>query len=189
MGSSAASFSRAGAPRRAAVNAARNAVTPSLVALALLLCGLCRSDDAQAGDLTLRLSTAPAVSGVVSTRRDGDLSLAVRPGATVRFTRQAGREERLAGGAAFPWIATQSVPRDSDSVILTPTLADDGSVLVEVDVTIRRNDGVTRYDSTVRVHPGEWVRLLGSGPEAPRGVKRYGTAHLAGDSLYLRVDP
>jgi hypothetical protein len=167
----------------------RSTLTTSVVALALLLAGTTAPGAAQARDLTLRLSTAPPVSGVVSTRRDADLSLAVRSGDTVRFMREEGREERLAGGAVFPWVSVQSVPRDSDSVILTPTLEADGSVRVAVDVAIRRDDSVTRYSSTVTADPGEWVRLFGAGPEVPRGVKRYGTASLGQDSLFLRVDP
>ena len=116
------------------------------------------------------------------------LSFLLQSGQTVAFAREAGRELRLQGRRLLPWSLVQEVARDQDSVTVTPTLQDDGNVLVELDVAYKRGDARQRYRSTVIAPPGEWVRLLGSGPGSADGVRRLGTQDAGRDSLYLRVE-
>ena len=143
---------------------------------------------AAAQNLSVQLASAPPAPGLVSTGSSDTLSLVLQSGQTVNFAREAGRELRLQGRRLLPWSLVQEVARDQDSVTVTPTLQDDGNVLVELDVAYKRGDARQRYRSTVLAPPGEWVRLLGSGPESTARVKRLGTQDAGRDSLYLRVE-
>ncbi len=154
----------------------------------LLLASLLATTSAAAQNLRLTLAAEPPNSGVISTRSAQDISLLVASGNRVSFARSSGRDYQLQAGG-FYWTQVQELPRDADAVALTPTLQEDGSVEVQMDVSRKADTRQQSYSSTVMAMPGEWVQLLGPASTAGKNVKTYGTRSAsAGESLYLLVE-
>ena len=139
-------------------------------------------------NLYLSLANQPPVSGQFSTRDQQNLSFTVMSGSTVSFARSNGRDYRLQAGGGFFWTQVQELPRDADSVMLAPTLQDDGSIQVVVHVPRKADQQQQSYSSTLVAQPGEWLQLLGPANQQPRGSTIYGTQTVAQDTLFLLVE-
>lgn len=142
-----------------------------------------------AQNLLLTLANEPPVAATIGTRAAANLALTVMPGATVTVARERGRDYRLQSGAGLFWTQVEEVPRDAESVTLTPRPLDDGSFEVTVAVLRKVAERRQRYLSTVIAPPGEWVRLLGPAENAERDLRVYSTRATGGDSLYLQIVP
>ena len=142
-----------------------------------------------AQNLMLTLSSAPPTPGVISTRSARDQTLLVSSGNTVSLARASGRDYRLEASGGFFWTQVQEVPEDSESLEITPTLQDDGSIEVGLTVAQKNGTRVQRFSTSVVARPGEWTQLLGPDATAQRGVRTYGTTRVNADTLFLRVDP
>lgn len=151
---------------------------------------------ASAQNLTLTVSAAPPVRGVVSTASRDDRRLVVASGQTVSLTRSSGIEQRRRAGGGWFWTQIEDVPRNAEHITVTPRLREDGSIEARIEVLRKEGSRENRFSSVLMLQSGEWTELFSSGAGAgagsatsPRGTKTYGTATTAGDSLYLRVDP
>ncbi len=140
-------------------------------------------------NLLLTLTDAPPAPGVISTRNVNDQTMMVLSGHTVSLARASGRDYRLEASGGFFWTQVQEVPQDSESLEITPTLQEDGSIEVSLKVARKNGTQMQRYSTAVVAQPGEWTQLLGPAAGAQRGVKTYGTKKATADSLYLRVEP
>ncbi|PLW70584.1 hypothetical protein [Pseudohalioglobus lutimaris] len=141
-----------------------------------------------AGELVLKLASTPPLPGVVSTRSSEDLALRVLSGHAVAFARTSGRDYQQQARGGILWTQVQEVPLDAESVTLTPTLEEDGSVTVSLDLARKQGTKTQRYTTTLKAQPGEWVQLFGPAESQPRGKTVYGTRSVSDDSLYLRID-
>lgn len=157
----------------------------TLSAAGLFLFSVCVS----AQNLNLTLADQLPQSGVVSTRTMDGLSLNAASGERVSFAKRSGRDYRLQASGGFFWTQVQELPRDASAVAITPTLQDDGSVRVALEVFQKAADRERSYSSTLIAQPGEWLQLMGTPASQQRGVKVYGTQQVAGDNLYLLVEP
>lgn len=139
-------------------------------------------------NLRLTLAAQPPTTGQISTRDPGNLSLTVMSGSRVSFAKASGRDYQLQASGGFFWTQVQELPRDADSIALAPTVKEDGSIEVLVDVSRKAADRAQSYSSTLLAQPGEWVQLLGPATQQPRGTKVYGTQTVSEDSLFLLVE-
>ena len=158
-----------------------------MVVISLLL--LLPAASVMAQNLVLSLASQPPAAGLVSTRDTQSLSLIAMSGATVTVARSSGRDYTLRSGGGWYWTQVEEVPLNADSVALTPRLREDGSIEVAVAVSQKEGTRQQRFSSTVLAMPGEWVRLMGPADAQPRSTRVYGTRELAGETLYLRVEP
>ncbi|MFT4766976.1 MAG: hypothetical protein ACI8RN_000100 [Glaciecola sp.] len=156
-------------------------------ALMLAMC-LCLPALAWSQNLRLTLAAQPPTSGQISTRDAGNLSLTVMSGSRVSFAKASGRDYQLQASGGLFWTQVQELPRDADIVALAPTVKEDGSIEVLVDVSRKAADRAQSYSSTLLAQPGEWVQLLGPATQQPRGIKVYGTQTVSEDSLFLLVE-
>ena len=144
--------------------------------------------------LTLTLAALPPKPGVISTGSVENLQLQVLSGHEVAFARSAGRDYQLQASGGFYWTQVQEVPAGAESVAITPTLQNDGSVAVALSVARKRQTQIQSFSSTLLVPPGEWVQLFGPAPassratRATRATRVYGTQQNANDTLFLRVE-
>jgi hypothetical protein len=151
---------------------------------ALLLCL-----PARAQNLSLTLAGNPPRAGTITTAGTESLSFTAASGHQVSFARGSGRDYRLEAAGGFFWTQVQELPRDADTVALTPVLLDDGSIEVAVSVSRKADTRQQRFSTTLIAQPGEWLQLFGPAPQHSRGSKVYGTQTLSEDSLYLLVEP
>jgi hypothetical protein len=173
--------------RRITTSGARSLLRAMGRSLALLM--LTASIPAAAQNLLLTLAAEPPSAATMATRDGATLGLTVAPGATVTVTRERGRDYRLQSGGGFFWTQVEEVPRDADSVTLTPTPRDDGSFEIMVAVLRKAGTEQQQYTSTVVARPGEWVRLLGPAQNTARSTRVYSTRELGGDAMYLQLVP
>ncbi|EAQ96697.2 hypothetical protein [Congregibacter litoralis] len=152
------------------------------------LLALCLFGTASAQNLFLTLANQPPTSGIVTTRDNSSLTLTAMSGSRVSFARASGRDYQLQASGGFFWTQVQEQPRDADSVALTPTVREDGSIEVIVDVSQKAGQRRQSYSSTLLAQPGEWLQLLGPAAQQPRGTKVYGTQSVAAESLFLLVE-
>ena len=156
--------------------------------LALVLLGMVwQASSVAAQNLVLTLASQPPTAGTISTRSPDQRSVTVAPGHSVSFARSTGRDYRLQASGGFAWTQVQEVPRDGESVRLTPSLREDGMIEVTVDQQRKSGTRTNSFRSTVIAQPGEWVSLIGAANTQPRNTKVYGTQGLSNDSLYLLV--
>lgn len=139
-------------------------------------------------NLRLTLASQPPTSGQISTRETSSLSLTVMSGSRVSFAKASGRDYQLQASGGFFWTQVQELPRDAQSIALTPTQQEDGSIEVQVEVSRKASDRLQSYRSTLLAQPGEWLQLLGPAAQQPRGTKVYGTKTVSEDSLFLLVE-
>ncbi|EED31661.1 hypothetical protein NOR53_3161 [gamma proteobacterium NOR5-3] len=154
----------------------------------LLVISLCLPVLAWSQNLRLTLAAQPPTTGQISTRDPGNLSLTVMSGSRVSFAKASGRDYQLQASGGFFWTQVQERPRDADSIALAPTVKEDGSIEVRVDVSRKASDRAQSYSSTLLAQPGEWLQLLGPATQQPRGTKVYGTQTVSRDSLFLLVE-
>lgn len=156
--------------------------------LALVLLGMVlQASSVAAQNLVLTLASQLPAAGTISTRSPEQRSVTVAPGHSVSFVRATGRDYRLQASGGFAWTQVQEVPRDGESVMLTPTLREDGMIEVAVDQQRKSGTRTNSFRSTVIAQPGEWVALIGAAATQPRNTTVYGTQALSNDSLYLLV--
>lgn len=142
-----------------------------------------------AQNLSLTLAVNPPRPGVISTASRDSLVLTVSSGSRVSFARSRGRDYRLQASGGFFWTQVQEIPGNVDAVTLTPTLVDDGSIEVRVEVARKNADRQQSYSSTVQAAPGEWIQLFGRTQEQRRDSRVYGTQNTSQDTLFMRVEP
>jgi len=141
-----------------------------------------------AQNLRFTLAAQLPTSGIISTRESNNLSFTIMSGSRVSFTRSSGRAYQLQAVGGFAWTQVQELPRDADYVALVPTLKDDGSIEVMVDVARKVDQRQQRYRSTLLAQPGEWLQLFGPAMQQSGGTEVYGTQTGLGDSLFLLVE-
>jgi len=168
------------ARRRPATGPWRRGLVGFLVTLAVI------AAPAHAQVISLSLASRPVQSGVISTAQNDERSFRVLSGGTLRFSRARGRDSRLVAAGGFSWTQVEDVPRDAESLELTPVLTDDGQVNVRAVVTRKEGDVEQTLDTRVLVTPGDWAPLYEPAGASTPGRRVYGSAPL-GDSLYLRV--
>lgn len=163
----------------------RPSLIPCAVAIAVLLFF---STPAWTQNLRLTLAAQPASAGVVSTRDGDNVTITVMSGSQVSFAQSSGRDYQLEASGGFFWTQVQELPRDAESIVLAPTLNDDGSIEVLVDVAQKTDRRLQNYRSTVVAQAGEWLQLLGPDYVQSRGTKVYGTQAAARETLFLLVE-
>ncbi len=139
------------------------------------------------GNIRITFASQVPQAGVISTRSQAATELLVQSGQLVRLARQSGRDYQLRAGG-FYWTQVQEIPANAESVAVTPTLQDDGSVEVALEVAHKQGTRMQRYSSTLIAAPGEWLQLFGPAQTQSRGTTVYGTSQAAEDSLYLKVE-
>ena len=159
---------------------------PLLTALLLLL--LVPAGYSAAQDmLILTLASTPPDGGLRTASGTSPQSLRVVAGNTVTMQRAEGRDYRLQGGGLF-WTQVQELPRNADSVTITPTLREDGGILVDIDVARKVDSRRQSFRSRLLAQPGEWLQVFGPSDAPPSGSTRYSTRGLSDESLYLMVE-
>jgi len=142
-----------------------------------------------AQNMTLTLSAAPPTPGLISTRNTNDQTMLVLSGHTVSLARASGSDYRLEARGGFYWTQVQEVPRDSESLEISPILREDGTIEVSLHVMHKNGTQMRHYSTTLVAQPGEWTQILGPVEDAKRGVRTYGTKKANAESLYLRIQP
>lgn len=154
--------------------------------LSLLMLGA--SSQASTAELFMTLAESPPQTNMITTERPTNLTLRASSGQAVHFARTAGHDYRqqVRGGAL--WAEVTSVPLNAESISLTPTLVEDGSLNVKVEISRNQNDETLRYNSTVSTTPGVWVKLFGPAETGSGAGRVYSTNQQTDDALYLRID-
>ncbi|WP_439105564.1 hypothetical protein [Congregibacter sp.] len=116
--------------KQASLPASQSKLCAGALAILLSLPGLALSQN-----LYLTLASQPPTSGVISTKDSDTLTLTTISGGRVSFARASGRDYELQARGGFFWTQVQEQPRDADSVALAPTVLEDGSIQVVVDVS------------------------------------------------------
>ncbi|MFT7286175.1 MAG: rubrerythrin [Halieaceae bacterium] len=172
-------------PSRTLCRSAWRTSTVALLSVLLLGASVC----ATAQNLRLTLAAEPPGAGVYTTRVSDALSLTVAAGQRVSFARSEGRDYRLQSSGGLFWAQVQEVPREAEFVAITPLLREDGSFEVTLEVSRKSAGRQQSYSSELLATPGTWTQLFGPATQHSRSTKVYGTQQLAGESLYLLLEP
>ena len=160
---------------------------PAVIVVQEVVAQEAATQEAPAQDFLLTLASEPQNRSTISTRSGQTLTLRVSNGETLSFARSRGRDTRLESSGGFFWTQVQEVPRDAETIRLTPSRASDGSVSLAIARTEKRGDRTQSISTTVRSRRDEWTLIYGTLAAGGPGVTSYGTRRGTGESLYVRL--